>query len=103
MRRRVIFGCSGLVLEAAERDFFRDVQPWGFILFGRNVRDRAQVRALVDALRDSIGDAQAPVLIDQEGGRVARLKPPEWRARPAQATFGKLHSSSQKTASEAAY
>ncbi len=103
MRGRVIFGCSGLVLESAERDFLRDVQPWGFILFGRNVRDRAQVRALVDALRDTVGDARAPVLIDQEGGRVARLKPPEWRARPAQARFGKLHAASPETAAEAAY
>jgi beta-N-acetylhexosaminidase len=103
MRTRVIFGCSGLVLEAAERDFFRDVRPWGFILFGRNVRDREQVRALVNALRDTVDDAQAPVLIDQEGGRVARLKPPEWRQRPPQARFGTLHSASAQTAGEAAY
>lgn len=103
MRTRVIFGCSGPVLEAAERDFFRDVQPWGFILFGRNVRDRGQVRALVDALRATVGDDQAPVLIDQEGGRVARLKPPEWHQRPPQACFGALHSASPHTAGEAAY
>ena len=103
MRSRVIFGCSGPVLEAAEREFFRDVQPWGFILFGRNVCDRGQVRALVDALRDTIGDAQAPVLIDQEGGRVARLKPPVWNARPAAARFGELYAKAQETATEAAY
>ncbi len=103
MRTRVIFGCSGLVLEAAERDFFRDVRPWGFILFGRNVRDREQVRALVAALRDTVGDPRAPVLIDQEGGRVARLKPPEWHQRPPQARFGLLHSASPHTAAEAAY
>jgi beta-N-acetylhexosaminidase len=103
MRACAIFGCAGPVLEAAERDFFREVQPWGFILFGRNVRDREQVRALVDALRQTVGDARAPVLIDQEGGRVTRLKPPEWHARPAQACFGKLHSASPNTASEAAY
>ena len=103
MRSRVIFGCSGPVLEAAERDFFRDAQPWGFILFGRNVRDRGQVRVLVDALRDTVGDAQAPVLIDQEGGRVARLKPPVWTARPAAARFGELYAKAQETATEAAY
>lgn len=103
MRTRVIFGCSGPDLEPVEREFFREMQPWGFILFGRNVRDRAQVRALVAALRDTVGDAQAPVLIDQEGGRVARLKPPVWRARPAQAAFGRLHSATPETAAEAAY
>jgi beta-N-acetylhexosaminidase len=103
MRSRVIFGCSGPVLEAAERDFFRDVQPWGFILFGRNVKDRAQVRALVDALRETVGDAHAPVLIDQEGGRVARLKPPVWTARPPQARFGDVYAKAPQTAAEAAY
>ncbi len=104
MRTRVIFGCSGPVLEAAERDFFRDAQPWGFILFGRNVRDRAQVRALVEALRETVGDAKAPVLLDQEGGRVARLKPPVWNGRPPQAAFGKMHDeASPERATEAAY
>jgi len=103
MRSRVIFGCSGLVLEAAERDFFRDVQPWGFILFGRNVRDREQVRALVAALRDTVGDVRAPVLIDQEGGRVARLKPPGWNVRLPAARFGALFAKAQETAAEAAY
>jgi beta-N-acetylhexosaminidase len=103
MRRRVIFGCLGPVLEPQERDFFREVQPWGFILFGRNVRTRAQVRALTAALRDTVGDAKAPVLIDQEGGRVARLKPPEWPERPPQSVFGKLYQNSPEIAGEAAY
>jgi len=103
MRTRVIFGCSGLVLEAAERDFFRQAQPWGFILFGRNVQNPEQVRLLVEALRDTVGDANAPVLIDQEGGRVARLKPPHWHARPAAAQFGALHAAGQEKAAEAAY
>ncbi len=103
MRKSVIFGCSGPVLEAAERDFFRDVRPWGFILFGRNIKDRQQVRALVDALRETVDDERAPVLIDQEGGRVARLKPPEWHQRPPQARFGNLHDANPETASEAAY
>lgn len=104
MRTRVIFGCSGPVLGAAERDFFREAQPWGFILFGRNVKDRTQVRALVDALRDTVGDAMAPVLIDQEGGRVARLKPPVWNGRPPQAVFGKMYNeASPERTREAAY
>jgi beta-N-acetylhexosaminidase len=103
MRRRVIFGCSGPVLEPQERDFFRDVRPWGFILFGRNVKNREQVRALTDSLRATVDDAGAPVLIDQEGGRVARLKPPQWHQRPPQAVFGALHRDHPETASEAAY
>jgi beta-N-acetylhexosaminidase len=103
MRQRVIFGCSGPVLEAGERDFFREAQPWGFILFGRNIVDRAQVRALVAELRDTVGDAHAPVLIDQEGGRVARLKEPQWHARPAQVVFGVLQEREADIAREAAY
>ena len=103
MRRRVIFGCSGPVLDPAERDFFRAVQPWGFILFGRNVQTRQQVRALTDALRETVGDAKAPVLIDQEGGRVVRLKPPQWQPHPPQAVFGKLHDTDPERAREAAY
>jgi beta-N-acetylhexosaminidase len=103
MRTRVIFGCAGQALSADERAFFADAQPWGFILFGRNIVDREQVRALVHALRASIGDASAPVLIDQEGGRVARLKPPHWKARPPAAAFGVLHNDAPETAHEAAY
>lgn len=103
MRRRVIFGCSGPVLERVERDFFRELQPWGFILFGRNVKTREQVRALTDSLRETLGDAQAPVLIDQEGGRVARLRPPEWHQRPPQGVFGTLHAENPERAGEAAY
>ena len=91
------------MLEPQERDFFREVQPWAFILFGRNVQNREQVRALTAALRDTIGDAQAPILIDQEGGRVMRLKAPEWPQRPPQGVFGALHQNSPETACEAAY
>ena len=85
--RAAIFGCAGLTLSAAERDFFRAVNPLGFILFQRNCADPDQVRALVAALRDCVGTDDAPVLIDQEGGRVARLKPPYWRNYPAAATL----------------
>lgn len=86
----VIFGCAGHALSAAERDFFRDVDPVGFILFGRNIADPAQVRKLVDELRDTVGRADAPVLIDQEGGRVARLRPPHWRDAPPAGRIGAL-------------
>ena len=102
MRSRAIYGCAGTTLSADERAFFRDAQPWGFILFARNVHDRAQVRALVDDLRQTVGGA-APVLIDQEGGRVARLKPPGWKARPPAARFGQLYAAQQEPALEAVY
>lgn len=88
--RPVIFGCAGATLSADERVFFRDTDPLGFILFGRNIADPAQVRQLVAALRDSVGRADAPVLIDQEGGRVARLKPPHWRDAPPAGRIGAL-------------
>ncbi|MEJ1969597.1 MAG: beta-N-acetylhexosaminidase [Rhizomicrobium sp.] len=103
MRSRAIYGCAGLTLGAGERDFFRDVQPWGFILFARNIADRAQIRALVAALRETVGDGRAPVLIDQEGGRVARLAPPGWTARPAAARFGALYAMGHEAALEAVY
>lgn len=88
--RAILFGCAGEVLTASERAFFRDADPLGFILFARNCRDPDQVRRLVAALRDSVGRADAPVLIDQEGGRVARLKPPRWRRYPAAARLAAL-------------
>ncbi len=78
MPSAVVFGCGGLQLSPVERSFFADADPWGFILFSRNVGDPDQVTALVDDLRSSVG-RRAPVLIDQEGGRVARLRKPFWR------------------------
>ncbi len=78
MTSAAIFGCAGLSLSGTERAFFRDVDPWGFILFARNIDTPEQVRALTGALRESVG-RDAPILIDQEGGRVARLRPPHWR------------------------
>jgi beta-N-acetylhexosaminidase len=86
----VIFGCAGPFLSPQERAFFRDADPVGFILFKRNCESPDQVRALVSALRETIGRADAPVLIDQEGGRVARLQPPHWRKYPAPAALGAL-------------
>ena len=86
-RRAAIFGSAGTALSEAERNFFRAANPLGFILFQRNCDNPDQVRALVAALRDSIGSVDAPILIDQEGGRVARLKPPHWRNYPAAAVL----------------
>lgn len=74
-----------------ERRVFADGDPLGFILFARNIRDPHQVADLVVALRSSVGRPDAPILIDQEGGRVQRLRPPHWRAAPPAAVFGRLH------------
>ena len=103
MRSRAIYGCAGLTLSDAERDFFRGVRPWGFILFTRNIETPEQVRNLVSALRETVADEAAPILIDQEGGRVARLTPPLWRARPAAARFGALYLEDPERAREATY
>jgi beta-N-acetylhexosaminidase len=86
-----IFGLTGKVLSADERAFFRDVEPTGYILFGRNCGDRSQVRALTDELRELSGRDDLPILIDQEGGQVARLKPPEWPELPGAAIFDRLY------------
>jgi beta-N-acetylhexosaminidase len=88
--RAVILGCTGEELSPEERRFFRAAAPVGFILFRRNCRDTAQVRDLVASLREAIGRDEAPVLIDQEGGRVARLGPPHWRRYPSAARLGSL-------------
>lgn len=96
-----IYGIAGPDLSPDERAFLRDADPLGFILFARNVRDPAQTARLVAALRETVGRADAPVLVDQEGGRVARLKPPHWRARPAARTFGRLHRRDPAAALEA--
>ncbi|WP_312163378.1 beta-N-acetylhexosaminidase [Phenylobacterium sp.] len=92
MTSAAILGCSGLALSREEEAFFRDVQPWGFILFARNVETPDQVRRLVDQLRGTVGRPDAPVLIDQEGGRVQRLGPPHWRRYPPGRAYGELAS-----------
>jgi beta-N-acetylhexosaminidase len=89
--RAFITGVSGQELSAAEREFIRGERPWGFILFKRNIETPDQVFALVRELRNCIGEADAPVLIDQEGGRVARLGPPHWPVYPPGAVFGALY------------
>lgn len=98
-----IFGCAGPILAPAERDFFRDADPFGFILFRRNCEDPDQVRRLVSGLRDSIGRADAPVMIDQEGGRVARLRPPRWPAHPPMRRIGDVAAGDPEAGAEAAW
>lgn len=88
--RPVIFGCAGTGLAEAEARFFSEIDPSGFILFARNCREPDQIRDLIRELRAAVGREDAPVLIDQEGGRVARLKPPHWREAPPAARFGEL-------------
>jgi beta-N-acetylhexosaminidase len=87
MPKAFICGCAGFALDAEERAFLRGHDPWGLILFKRNVGDREQLRALTRSFRDCVGRADAPVLIDQEGGRVQRMAPPHWRAYPAAAAI----------------
>lgn len=95
-------GLSGLALTDAERGLIRAADPAGFILFGRNLRDKAQLRALTDSLRDLCGRADLPILVDQEGGRVARLRPPAWPAFPAPWRFAELYAKAPISAIEAA-
>jgi beta-N-acetylhexosaminidase len=89
--KAVIFGCTGPDLSADERAFFRDADPLGFILFARNVDTPERTYRLVEELRSAVARAEAPVLIDQEGGRVARLRPPHWRKAPPARLLGELY------------
>jgi beta-N-acetylhexosaminidase len=86
----LVLGCAGEALSAEERRLFAAADPLGFVVFRRNCRSRAQLRALVAEFRDCVGRPDAPVLVDQEGGRVARLRPPEWPAYPAPARLAAL-------------
>jgi beta-N-acetylhexosaminidase len=98
-----IFGVSGPVLADREREFFERVKPFGFILFARNIQDPGQVRALTASLRPLAAADPCPILIDQEGGRVARLRPPHWPAYPRGAVFGRLFESDPTAGKRAAY
>ena len=89
----VIFGLSGLCLTADEQAFFKDANPAGYILFARNIDNPQQLRALTDSLRGLAGRDNLPILIDQEGGRIARLGPPHWRKWPAATTLAGLSES----------
>ena len=87
MVKAFICGCAGVALSEDERQFIRDTRPWGLILFKRNVVEPTQMRQLTQAFRDAVERDDAPVLIDQEGGRVQRMAPPYWQAYPSAASF----------------
>jgi beta-N-acetylhexosaminidase len=99
----VVVGCAGHQLTAEERVLFGVRKPLGLILFARNIDNPAQVKALVSDFRGVVGNAFAPVLIDQEGGRVARLKPPHWPVFPRGSAFGQLYARDARAGEEAAY
>ncbi len=86
-----ISGCQGYSLTPDELQFFADECPWGLILFQRNCESKAQISDLVQAFRSAVGRSDAPVLIDQEGGRVQRLKPPVWRLYPSGSVYASLY------------
>jgi beta-N-acetylhexosaminidase len=88
--RAFITGLSGLAITPNERAFIRAARPWGLIIFKRNVNTPDQVTGLVDSFRNAVG-WRAPVLVDQEGGRVQRLGPPHWPAYPPGARYGALY------------
>ncbi|MBT5495059.1 MAG: glycoside hydrolase family 3 protein, partial [Alphaproteobacteria bacterium] len=98
-----IFTCAGLELTEAEISFFKETDPFGFILFADNIDTPAQIRALTSSLRDCVGRDDAPILIDQEGGRVARLTPPQWREAPPAKVFGDLALKDMDAAKRAAW
>ncbi len=97
-----IFGCSGPTLTDEERAFFREADPAGYILFGRNCEDPEQLRALTDDLRSIHGRERLLISIDQEGGRVARLRPPHWASYPSGEAFDRLFDVAPASAIEAA-
>ncbi len=98
----VIYGLQGLDFSADEGAFFHDARPWGVILFARNIESRDQLRRLTDDLREMSGNPHVPILIDQEGGRVARLRPPLVSAYPAMGLYGELYKTDKPRAVEAA-
>jgi beta-N-acetylhexosaminidase len=98
--RAFIAGCSGTSLTDDEIAFFRDADPWGLIVFRRNVETPERMLALTSAFRDAVGRADAPVLVDQEGGRVQRLTAPHWPLYPAARRLGSLHANDPLTRRE---
>ena len=99
----VIYGLKGHQISPEERRFFAESNPYGFILFARNCGSPAQLRALTQELRQCVGRALLPILIDQEGGRVARLRPPHWPSYPPAAVFDALYQRSPEEAKAAVY
>jgi beta-N-acetylhexosaminidase len=98
----ILFGCKGPVLLDGEREFFKTAEPLGFILFKRNCETPEQIRKLTADLREAVGRDDAPVFIDQEGGPVARLRPPKWIDLPAMRTVGELYEKDRAAGEEAA-
>lgn len=103
MTKAFIAGCAGETLSADERAFFARERPWGLILFSRNCTSSERIRALVDDFRSVVGVSNAPVLIDQEGGRVRRLRPPLVEDYPAGAVYGRLFAASREAGRRAAH
>src|SRR2546429_5013225 len=97
-----ISGLAGATLAPAERAFLREREPWGFIIFARNIETPAQLSRLIASARDAVG-RDAPVLVDQEGGRVQRLGPPHWPSYPPGAAYGRLYDRSPEKGEQAAY
>jgi beta-N-acetylhexosaminidase len=102
MAKALITDAAGLALSAEECAFFRDADPWGFIIFKRNVETPHQLRALTGSMRESVG-RNAPILVDQEGGRVQRLGPPHWPKYPPGAAYGALYDGHQEAGLRAAW
>jgi beta-N-acetylhexosaminidase len=98
-----ISGCAGTALTADERALFAEARPCGLILFARNVESPAQIRALVADFKTAAGSEDVLILVDQEGGRVQRLRPPHWRAMPPQHCYGDLYASDPEAAKRAAF
>ncbi len=103
MRSALIVGVAGTELSRDEAQFLKDARPAGFILFARNLRDHAQIRALISDVRTAVGADDLLVLIDQEGGRVQRLRPPLGRALPPAAVYGRLYAQDTGGAVAAAF
>jgi beta-N-acetylhexosaminidase len=101
--KAMILGCSGAQLTPDEISLYRDERPWGFILFGRNCLELDQIADLVAAMRDAVGRPDAPVLIDQEGGRVQRIRPPMIERYPSAAVLGELYRADREKGLRAAW
>jgi beta-N-acetylhexosaminidase len=99
--RAVIYGLGGSELTQNEKNFFEDVDPYGFIVFQRNVDTPEKLQRLTEDLRSISGRADLPILVDQEGGRVARMCEPHWRKAPAPTAFGELYTVNPEAALEA--
>lgn len=89
--KAMILGCSGLTLTDDEIALYKAERPWGFILFGRNIGDAQQITDLVASMRNAVGRPHAPVLIDQEGGRVQRIRPPILQSYPNAQALGEIY------------